>query len=62
MGFYNPVNDRLVEPQFDGFFREPKCQIDETEQLVFTKTNDEIGLWNKTTGKKVLFGKYNELH
>jgi hypothetical protein len=61
-GFYNPLNDMLVEPQFDDFFRSPKYQIDETEQFVFTKTNDEIWLWNKITGKKVFFGKYNDLH
>lgn len=61
-GFYNPLNNLLVEPQFDDFFRESKYQIDETEQFLFTKTNDEIWLWNKSTGKKVLFGKYDDIH
>lgn len=61
-GFYNPLNNMLVEPQFDIFFRHPGYKIEETEQFLFTKTANEIWLWNKATGKKILFCKYDELN
>jgi len=60
-GFYDPINKKLVEPQFDGFFRHPGYHIDETEQFLFTNTGEDVWLWNKANGKKVYFGKYNAL-
>jgi hypothetical protein len=61
-GFYNPQNDQLVEPQFDAFFFHPVHNIVESQQFLFTNTGEDVWLWNKTTGEKVYFSKYNQLH
>lgn len=61
-GFYNTLNDMLVEPQFDNFLQ-PQFQIKETEtnQFLMTLTGNEIWLWNKATGNKFFIGKYDEV-
>ena len=61
-GFYNPINNMLVEPQFDMIYRHPGYNIDETEQFLFTKTGNDIWVLEKATGKKVLFLKYDKIN
>ena len=61
-GFYSPISDILVEPQFDAFYSAPGINIDETEQFIFTQNGNEIWLWNKANGKKVLFCTRDKIH
>lgn len=64
-GFYNPKNNILVEPQFDKFVEyrvfNRRRTMGETERFLYTETANELAIWDKMTGKKIISGKYNEI-
>lgn len=60
-GFYNPLNGALVSPQFDEFLGRHSAYMRENERFVYTKTNEDIELWDKKSGKRLISGKYDEI-
>src|SRR5690554_646405 len=60
-GFYNPLNGVLVAPQFDEFLGKHSAYMRENERFIYAKTNENIELWDKKSGKRLISGQYDEI-